>query len=100
MHDVPATIFQQLGAGRFVAMTGARNFLGSAEALSFRLPGQGFCKNGINGVRVRLTASDDYEITATKIRAGQLVTIEQRDGVYHDQLRDVFEDMTGLRTSL
>ena len=36
---VANTILQQLGGNKFRVMTGAKNFVGSNDALTFRLPG-------------------------------------------------------------
>ena len=101
MSQVAKTILNQLGAGRFVAMTGARGFVGSSDALSFRLPGAGgFCKSGINWVRVTLTAADDYRVEFARVRGNACYRVSVSDGVYAENLREVFESATGLRTSL
>jgi hypothetical protein len=92
-------ILAQLGGGRFIAMTGAKN-LGSYEnALSFKLPSN-FATGGINYVKVTLTAMDDYAIEFGKLRGTTYKVIKTLEGVYNDNLRDAFESVTGLRTSL
>ena len=46
--EVANTILEQLGGRQFQAMTGASQFVGSKNSLSFRLPGAGgFCKAGM-----------------------------------------------------
>jgi len=53
---VANTILEQLGGRKFIAMTGARNFVGDFSGLSFRLPGAGgYCKDSINCVKIELT---------------------------------------------
>lgn len=95
---VATTILEQLGGGRFVAMTGSKNFVGSADALSFRI-GSG-AKNGINAARIVLTPADDYTVTFLRIRGTKVVEVETREGIYCDQLQDVFTTATGFYTKL
>ena len=94
-------ILAQLGGNKFIGMTGARNFVGGANSLSFRLPGSGgFTKNGINAVRIELTAKDTYKLTFSRIRGSSVSVVSERDDVYADSLREVFREETGLETSL
>lgn len=98
---VAKTILEQLGGNRFIAMTGARNFVGSNNSLSFRLPGAGgFCKDSINVVKITLTAMDDYIVEALRVRGSKVTPVAYREGIYCDTLRPTFEALTGLRTSL
>lgn len=98
---VAKTILEQLGGNKFIAMTGARNFVGDDKSLSFRLPGAGgFCKNGINAVRITLTPSDLYDVEYMRIRGIKVVVVEKVEGLYFDSLTDSFERVTGLVTSL
>jgi hypothetical protein len=99
--QVANTILNQLGGVKFRVMTGAKNFIGSADALSFHLPGGGgFCKDGINGVRITLDPSDTYTVQFFRRRGAKLKVIATVSDVYCDMLRQVFENHTGLRTSL
>lgn len=98
---VAKTILEQLGGGKFMVITGASNFLGDANSLSFRLPGGGgFCKDGINHVKIELTGMDDYIVTFNRIRAGKVTEVAKLDGVYNDMLMDIFENHTGLYCTL
>lgn len=98
---IAQTILQQLGGKRFAVMTGAHTFTDDGDALTFRLPGKsGYVKDGINVVRVRLTAADDYEVEFFRHRGMTWEIVYKTDGIYCDQLREVFENHTGLRTSL
>lgn len=98
---VAKTILEQLGGGKFAVMTGASNFLGDASSLSFRLPGGGgYCKDGINHVKIELTAADDYTVTFTRIRGTKITEVAKLDGIYNDMLMDVFENHTGLYCTL
>ena len=98
--QVAQTILAQLGGNKFLAMTGARDLVGSDNALRFRLP-RG-AKAGITHMTVRLDASDTYSVEAIKFSARNLrsTPIAARSDVYADSLREVFEGMTGLYTRL
>lgn len=99
--EVAQTILQQLGGRKFIAMTGARNFLGDANSLSFRLPGGGgFCKDGINYVKITLDANDTYSMDFRKIRGSQVKSVDVFSGLYFDMLQETFARITGLRVSL
>jgi len=101
METIAQMILEQLGGNRFALMTGANKFLGSANALSFSLPGGGgFCKNGINRVYIELTPADEYAVKFYRLRGAKLVTISEHTGIYCDGLRELFERETGLATSM
>lgn len=100
--SVANTILSQLGAGRFLAMTGAKNLCGDATSLSFKLPAR-FAAKGINAVRITLDPSDTYTITFYKqARAPSFAVsvVAEHSDVYCDQLREIFTRETGLETSL
>ena len=95
------TIKQQLGGGKFVAMTGAKDFMfsGKDSYLSFKI-GKG-AKDGINYIKIIYNqGKDDYTVEFCVFR-GTNVTVKHRaEGVYADQLREIFQKHTGLYTSL
>lgn len=97
-YPVADTILTQLGGRRFIAMTGASSFTGSPDALSFRIPRV----RGIFGVRVTLEASDTYrvEFLGMRLNPTRVHTVRDAAGIQCDQLAAIFEDATGLRTSL
>ena len=99
---VPNTILAKLGAGRFLAMTGATSLAGDANSLTFKLPAR-FAKNGINCVKIALDADDTYTMTFYKLGRApsfSVAIIKETAGVYCDQLREIFTSATGLHTSL
>lgn len=99
-HTVPQIILQQLGGGKFIAMTGAKGFVGGENMLMFSLPAR-FAKDGINKVRITLEPSDTYKVEFMKIRGTQPVkVIAEVEDVYCDSLRRVFTSHTGLDTRL
>jgi hypothetical protein len=57
---VARTILDQLGGARFVAMTGAREFVGSADSLTFKI---GVNPKRVSQVRVTLTPAHLYSVT-------------------------------------
>ena len=98
---VANTILAQLGGNRFRAMTGAKNFVGSDDSLTFRLPGNpGFVKQGINCVRITLTPADLYRVEFLRVRGAKFGMKETREDVYADKLASVFREVTGLATNL
>jgi hypothetical protein len=100
---VANTILEQLGGPMFTRMTGAHNLAGDETSLRFSLH-RGSAHNGINKVIVTLTPMDTYTVQFWNIRLGskscsQRLVAEHED-VYCDMLQDVFEQATGLYTSL
>lgn len=96
---VATTILEQLGGRRFRMMTGAGNFVAIADGngLMFTI---GRNSHNVNKVRIRLTAADDYTVETWRIRGTKATPVETREGVYCDNLQDVFTSMTGLYTRL
>ena len=99
--EVAIIILQQLGGNKFIAMTGAKSFLGSEDSLSFTLP-RGFANKGINKVRITLLSNDLYKVEFMKFngRKMSIDTVSEFEDVYADQLRDLFTKVTGLDTRL
>ncbi|MFA7291893.1 MAG: hypothetical protein WC023_06550 [Rhodocyclaceae bacterium] len=90
------TILQQLGGNRFCAMTGATNFVGREDGLSFKV---GRNAKRVTHVRVTLTPADLYEVEYLAIRGTTIRPVAKSEGVYADMLRDDFTRETGLYTS-
>ena len=98
--EVALEILSQLGGNRFLAMTGARIVGFDAPSLSFRLPK---ARLGIKHVKVALDPSDTYTVTFTRIGrapARTVTVVHELEGVYADQLVEIFESTTGLYTHL
>lgn len=98
MSQVAQTILHQIGGNRFIAMTGAKDFVGGEDKLVFSLNGN-LTKNRINRVVITLMPNDTYEMQFIRLR-GSVINIEdlERD-VYCDMLEEAFERCTGLLTS-
>ena len=102
---VATTILEQLGGNKFIAMTGAKDLVGQADSLMFKLPKKpGFVKQGINFVKIILMPDDTYKIEFSKISLKRYVKmhweIKRIDDVYCDQLQELFTEVTGLDTHL
>lgn len=94
--QVGAEILRQLGGRRFIAMTGARNFATDGTNCIFKIPRT----NSINCVKIKLNAWDTYDLEFILIH-GEKVTIKKSfEGIYNDQLQEIFTKTTGLYTSL
>lgn len=94
-NTIPEIILQQLGGNKFRAMTGARQFVYTANSLIFWLPAN-FAKNRISTVAITLTDADLYDIefwNKTKL-------VKSCEGVYAESLRRTFTDVTGLDCTL
>ena len=98
---VATTILSQLGGHKFVVMTGARDMMALDNGLRFRLPGgAGFCRQGINLVRITLEDSDTYSVAFQRVRGQTVKTISEHVDIYDDGLRALFTAETGLDTHL
>jgi len=97
INYVALEILNQLGGGRFRAMTGAKNFTSGNRTLSFALPSH-FATDGINRVRIELMATDTYTLTFGKAHGVSFKELAVRAEVYNDRLREVFTSVTGLDT--
>lgn len=94
-------ILRQLGGNRFIAMTGAKDFVSNGDALRFSLP-RGFACNKADRVVISLTADDLYRVEFFKWNARKLESrpVSSHDGIYCDMLRRVFTAETGLDCTL
>lgn len=99
-NQVAQTIYQQLGAGRFAVMTGAKQFVASEKSLTFKLPGGAFSKQ-IKCISITLDPSDTYTVK-TYTAKGVRTCIAERTltGVYCDSLQRLITELTGLATHL
>ena len=93
---VAKEILRQLGGNKFRVMTGAKNFVGDEKSLTFRFPRQ----NNTTHMQITLNSLDLYDIKFFKILRYEVKIIKEIAGVYNDQLQEIFESHTGLRTRL
>jgi hypothetical protein len=90
---VAKTILALLGGERFVMMTGAKNFIGSADSVTFKV---GSNPKRVTHVRVTLTPDGLYDVTFFKAGKGP----HSQDGVDRDMLQEVFGANIGLYTTV
>lgn len=97
--EVAQIIYRQLGGSRFAMMTGARNFVQSSKDkwLSFRI---GRNKSKANFVKIQLNSMDTYDMTFGRIHGYEYRDLKTFNGLYGDQLEEIFQDYTGLYTRL
>lgn len=98
---VANTIRQQLGGSRFVMMTGSSNFTGTNNSLSFKV---GSNAKRVTHVIITLNLSDTYTMEFLRCYRSkgtiQIKTLTKYEGVYFDQLEELFTAATGLYTRL
>ena len=97
--EIAATILSQLGgAGRLVAMTGAKNFCSHPEgALSFKI---GRNAKGVNYCKITLTSDDLYTVEFKRVTVKKITDKGTTVGAYNDMLHDLFEQATGMYLTL
>jgi hypothetical protein len=104
MNQTAATIFHQLGANKFRAMTGARNFThGAPETpyLAFAFPRAKGPKGSVNRCCIRYEAGLDlYTMEFSYFHGSKFTMKATVEQVYADQLQAIFTEQTGLYTSL
>lgn len=93
--SVAKIILQQLGGGKFLAMTGSTNLLDIGGGLSFKIRAK--CKSGIKYCRVKLETTDTYSV---EFLSAACAVVSEFGMVYADGLRSLFSEQTGLALSL
>ena len=110
---VANTILQQLGGKRFIVMTGSKNFVGDEHGLTMTLARN---KSRANRLRITLTAMDDYNLEFYRYSPSRMKvdhkkmtcewvpqkreTVKRYNGIFCDQLEEIFRITTGLYTRL
>ncbi len=98
---IAGEIIRQLGGHKFVVMTGAKDILALDSGVRFRLPGGGgFCRHGINYVRIELDPNDTYSMAFFKANKKGSQKLAGFSFVYFDKLQELFTQETGLETHL
>jgi hypothetical protein len=90
-------ILSQLGGNKFIAMTGATCFSdNNGNTLVTKFKGSRIA----NIMYVTLNSMDTYDVRICKYRGLDVKPVSTLSGVYSDMLKSIFEETTGLRTSL
>jgi len=93
--DYQETIRQLGGFGRLKSFVGAHSFVSDGNMLRFKFKGSKIA----NVLAIYLTPQDDYTLKFIKIWGTKVTTVKELEGVYCDQLVDIFESTTGLYLS-
>lgn len=96
-NNTANVILNQLGGGRFLAMTGASGLVSSATTLHFSLPRN---RSKANKAAITLTSDDLYTLELFSIRGFNVKMQATRTRVQADRLRATFTELTGLETAL
>jgi hypothetical protein len=98
-NQIAQTILAQLGGHKFIAMTGSRQFMAFKDGLRFNLFRN---TSSANRCHITLRADDTYHVHFYKLnkKTFAIKNVTEHQGVYCDQLQDVFTTVTGLYTSL
>jgi hypothetical protein len=95
--EIATTILNQLGGKRFIVMTGSKNFVTTQKGgLLMKLSRNA---SGAQYLKIELNGSDLYEMEFYSVRGVEIKQKAEFNGVYCDQLTEVFESVTGLYTS-
>ena len=97
---VARTIVEQLGGRQFMIMTGVKDFLGSPNGVSFRIPPCDYVKDGINYCRIELSPMDTYIVEFGRVWGKSVKRIARFEDIYAENLQDTFTETTGLLTRL
>ena len=89
---------KQLGGNRFIAMTGAKNFVVGPKGMGFKI---GKNAKNVNYVRIDLDRGKDlYDMYFNFVSVRGVKVKAKVKGVYADDLRGMFTKHTGMYTSL
>ena len=95
-YSVAKIILEQLGGqGKLVVMTGAYNFIGFPNGLSFKLKSR-----KANYVKITLNAMDLYDVQFQKLFGMKSKVVAEYDNLYFDQLIPIVEKETGMYLKL
>jgi len=92
------TLLRQLGGNKFIMMTGAKQMSIGKDGLTMKI---GRNSKSITHVAIDLDRGKDlYTMKFIRVRKGIPKVVKQYDGVYADNLNNIFEKETGLYTRL
>ena len=92
------TLLRQLGGNKFIMMTGAKQMSIGKNGLTMKI---GRNSKSITHVAIDLDRGKDlYIMKFIRVRKGIPKVVKQYDGIYADNLNNIFEKETGLYTRL
>jgi hypothetical protein len=90
--QIAKTILMQMGgSNRLQMFTGAYNFVAVPYGVSFRIKNR-----KVNYVKIVLNAMDTYDVEFGLIRGANYKVVKELNGIYNDQLVEVFTRYTGM----
>ena len=102
--QIAQEILNQLGGNKFLVMTGAKNLMSCEDgSLRFKI---GRNSTTANMVKISLDADDTYTMNIFKFSMSRKTfetkekIIDITSGLYNDQIRTHFENITGLATRI
>lgn len=96
MSVVAETIVKQLGGtDRLRIMTGAYDILSSLNGVTMKLKGARGGGKKLTGIKITLE-NDLYTLETFRIHKLECVWVDKKTGIYADNLRNAFSDMTKL----
>lgn len=90
--QIARTILQQLGGPKIGAFIGTKTWIGGNNSLSFRFKGS----KKYNMCKIQLNSLDTYDVTFYKFRGIDVIREDGINGIYCDQLVEIFERTTNL----
>lgn len=99
-QQIAQTILSQLGGGAFMMITGSKQPLAVPNGLRIRLAKN---KTRANLLTITLTPEDLYDVEFKYFAVGEKITdvvVSKSEGVYAEDLQDIFENVTGLYCTL
>jgi len=94
--NIAQTIASQLGR-KALLMIGAKNLMAGQDYLQLKL---GRNAGGWSALKIALNGLDLYDLTFYRIRKLKVTSEKTIDNIHCDQLHDIIEDETGMRTDL
>ena len=101
-QETATNILKQLGGNKFIAITGAKNFVYGKRKetgnifIGFRFP---MCRHS-NYCSIELNSLDLYDMTFQRIRKYDAIVTKEYKSLYCDQLQEIFTGYTALNTHL
>ena len=90
-------ILNQLGGNKFIVMTGATCYTdNNGQTLITKFKGSKVA----NIMYVTLNSMDLYDVKICKYKGLNVKIVKEVTNAYNDMLKSIFENTTGLRTSL
>lgn len=94
-----STVLGQLGGNKFIAMTGAKDFMKDDDKrmIAFKI---GRNSKTVNYVKITLNGKDLYDMDFIRIRGANMKVVSTAKDVYFDKLQGMFTEHTGMYTHL